>query len=519
MKEPNRSKPSSDKKRSKPKSAAAVRRAALEAEKRSSDQPQTLSSAETHQSVTEHRSKEPKNSFVSTAVLPIRPGGTVTHSKKIFVLDTNILLHDPTAIHHFDEHDLVIPITVLEEIDRFKKGQDTLNFHAREVVRLLDELEPRDQLTTDDGVSLGDGRGHLRVIPTGAPDVRVRESFLHDTPDHRILSSALKIRDSHPDRTVVLISKDVSLRLKARSMDVHAEDYESDKIPTLDELYKGRFEINDFPAEYIDRFYQDPYAVPLSELDMEEPFPNAYFVLKSGSRSALARYSAKEKALVRIEKRSGFGITPRNAEQTFALDALTDPSIKLLTLSGKAGTGKTLLALAGAMESRRRYEQIFLARPVVPLGQQDIGYLPGDIGEKISPYMQPLWDNLSVIRGQFKPADPNHQKIQTMLANEKLKINALAFIRGRSLNRIFFIVDEAQNLTGHEVKTIITRAGEGTKIVLTGDPQQIDSPYLDSRSNGLTRLIDRMKGQEIYAHVTLERGERSELADIASELL
>ncbi len=437
---------------------------------------------------------------------------------KVFVLDTNVLLHDPTAIRRFDEHDLIIPITVLEEVDQFKKGADTINFNAREVARELDELASHGKMD-EEGVPLGDGRGTIRIVVGGPVHEKVRTTFLQDNPDHRILSATLKVKQRFPNREVVLVSKDVSLRLKARSMGVAAEDYENDKIPELDKLYKGRYVLEGVDDELIDRLFLLPFSVPVADFRIEEPYPNAYFILRGMSKSAIARYDASERALVRVEKRTCYGIYPRNSEQTFALDALTNPDIQLVTLSGKAGTGKTLLALAGALETRRRYHQVFLARPIVPLSNRDIGYLPGDIQDKIAPYMQPLWDNLGVIRSQFKGNDPNLATIQNMLEHEKLKISALAYIRGRSLNRIYFIVDEAQNLTGHEVKTIITRAGEGTKIIFTGDPYQIDSPYLDARSNGLTRLIDKMKGQEVYAHVTLEKGERSLLSDLASDLL
>lgn len=459
-----------------------------------------------------------KNGTPRLTVKPKRKSKSRT-TAKMFVLDTNVLLHDPSALQRFEENDLVIPITVLEEVDKFKKGPDLLNYHAREIARHLDEIAGKGPLTKDEGVSLGEGLGALRVVVGGSLHPSIRDVFLGDSPDHRILSTACKVRDSHPDRHVVLVSKDVSLRLKARSLGMDAEDYENDKAPELDKLYKGRFELQHLEGGLIDRFYQSPYQLPVDEFGIENPIPNSYWVLKGEGKSALAKYNHREKALVRVEKRPAYGIMPRNSEQTFALDALLNPELQLVTLSGKAGTGKTLLALAGALEARRKYEQVYLARPVVPLGRQEIGYLPGDIKEKLDPYMQPLWDNLGVIRGQYKPTDPAHQKIQQMLETEKLRISALAYIRGRSLNRIFFIVDEAQNLTGHEVKTIITRAGEGTKIVLTGDPHQIDSPYLDSRSNGLTRLIDRMKGQDLYAHVTLEKGERSRLSDIASDLL
>lgn len=455
---------------------------------------------------------------VSTAKASRPSRGSKTNAK-LFVLDTNVLLHDPTALHRFEENDLVLPITVLEEVDKFKKGPDLLNYHAREITRQLDEIAGHGSLTGDKGSPLGDGLGRLRVVVGGEVHASMKHAFLGDSPDHRILSTALKVRDGNPKRDVVLVSKDVSLRLKSRSLGLNAEDYENDKAPDPDKLYKGRFELTNLDGDLIDRFYEPPYQVPVEYFPIENPVKNSYWILKGSGKSALAKFDAREEALVRIEKRPAYGIMPRNSEQTFALDALLNPEVRLVTLAGKAGTGKTLLALAGALESRRKYEQVYLARPVVPLGRQEIGYLPGDIREKLDPYMQPLWDNLGVIRGQYKHTDPAYQKIQQMLDNEKLKISALAYIRGRSLNRIFFIVDEAQNLTGHEVKTIITRAGEGTKIILTGDPHQIDSPYLDSRSNGLTRLIDRMKGQPLYAHVTLEKGERSQLSDMASDLL
>ncbi|MBC8204732.1 PhoH family protein [bacterium] len=438
--------------------------------------------------------------------------------RKLFVLDTNVLLHDPNAIWHFEDNDLAVPITVLEEIDQFKRGSDTINFNARDAARTLDELAAKGGLIQE-GVPLGDGLGQLSVLVSGTVHEKVKSTFLQDIPDHRILSAALIVKEQQPKRDVVLVSKDVSLRLKARSLGLDAQDYESDKVPELDKLYKGRYELEGVDDELINRLFQPPFNAPIGEFDIDEIYPNAYFILKGSSKSAIGRFDLGENAITRVEKRTAYGIYPRNSEQTFALDALMNPDIQLVTLSGKAGTGKTLLALAGALESRRKYHQIFLARPIIALGNRDIGFLPGDIANKIGPYMQPLWDNLAVIRSQFKKDDPPNDTIQNMLDTEKLTISALAYIRGRSLNKIYFIVDESQNLTGHEVKTIITRAGEGTKIILTGDPQQIDSPYLDSRSNGLTRLIDKMKGQDIYAHVTLEKGERSLLSDLASNLL
>jgi PhoH-like ATPase len=440
------------------------------------------------------------------------------NQRKLCIIDTNVLLHDPTALWRFDEDDLAIPITVLEEVDNFKRGSDTIHLHAREIARALDQLATQGSLS-EEGVPLGDGLGTIRVLVSGKLHEKVASNFLQDIPDHRILSTALQMQEKSRNRNVVLISKDVSLRLKARSLGINAEDYESDKAPDLDQLYKGRYMLENLDDSLIDRMYQDPFSAPYEEFGLDEPIPNSFYILRGNNKSALARYEAAEKVLIRVEKRPAFGIQPRNSEQTYALDALLNRDIQLVTLSGKAGTGKTLLALAAAMEARRHYNQIFLARPIMALSDKDIGYLPGEVKDKIDPFMQPLWDNLGVIRSQFKNNSPTTDSIQSMLDNDKLLISALAYIRGRSLHHIYFIVDEAQNLTGHEVKTIITRAGEGTKVVFTGDPQQIDSPYLDTRSNGLTRLIDRMKGQKIYAHVTLEKGERSQLSDLASSIL
>jgi PhoH-like ATPase len=276
------------------------------------------------------------------------------------------------------------------------------------------------------------------------------------------------------------------------------------------------------PSDVIDQFYTGKGEVDVDLLQgvgLADPVANENFIVRNGSKSVLVTYRSIDPAFVRVEKTTAYGIKPRNAEQSFALWALTNSDVQLVTLVGKAGTGKTLLALAAALECRSTYRQILLARPVVPLSNRDLGFLPGDIAAKLDPYMQPLFDNLSVIRHQFAAKDPAGQRIQEMLDSEKLLITPLAYIRGRSLQKSFLIVDEAQNLTPHEVKTIITRAGEGTKVVFTGDIQQIDHPYLDSLSNGLTYLINRMVGQPIYAHITLEKGERSPLADLASELL
>jgi len=437
---------------------------------------------------------------------------------KLFVLDTNVILHDCGCIHNFEENDVAIPITVLEELDQFKRGNEDINFQAREFLRRVDALTG-DVLSTA-GSPLGPGLGSIRIILGSGRNSLLHEAFLQDTPDHRILNTTLAIREQVAPRQVILVSKDTNLRMKAKSLGLRAQDYTSDKVESFDKLYTGKRVIEGIESQVIDRFYANGGSQPANELPcVQHPIANENFILRNGSKSALATYSAAEQTFVRVEKTTCYGISPRNAEQSFALKALMNDDIKLVTLAGTAGTGKTLLALAAALECRQKYRQILLARPVVPLSNRDLGFLPGDVSEKLDPYMQPLYDNLTVIRHQFGEATQAAQRINEMRESEKLMVTPLAYIRGRSLQRIFFIVDEAQNLTPHEVKTIITRAGEGTKIVFTGDVCQIDQPYLDALSNGLSYLIHRMMGQPIYAHITLEKGERSALADLASELL
>ena len=436
---------------------------------------------------------------------------------KLFVLDTNVILHDSGCIRNFEENDIAIPITVLEELDQFKRGNEDLNFQAREFLRRIDVLTG--DVLSEQGSPLGPGLGSIRVILGSGRHDRLGESFLQDTPDHRILGLALGLQREHADRPVILVSKDTNLRMKAKSLGLKAQDYTSDKVESFDKLYTGTRVVEGIESETIDRFYAEG-AVPAGEFThVSHPLANENFILRNGSKSALATYRPGTRAFTRVEKQACYGITPRNAEQSFALRALLDDDIKLVTIAGTAGTGKTLLALAAALESRQKYRQILLARPVVPLSNRDLGFLPGDVGEKLDPYMQPLYDNLTVIRHQCGENTQAAQRVVEMRESEKLQITPLAYIRGRSLQRIFFIVDEAQNLTPHEIKTIITRAGEGTKIVFTGDVCQIDQPYLDALSNGLSYVIHRMMGQPLYAHVTLEKGERSPLADLASELL
>lgn len=438
--------------------------------------------------------------------------------KKTFVLDTNVILHDSSCIYSFEENDVVIPITVLEELDQFKKGNSSLNYHAREFLRNLDSLSG--DLMFETGVDIGNGHGKImiKLEQEFHPDLKL--NFSPQKPDHHILNICYYLSKDNPSRKVILVSKDVNLRMKAKSVNLKAQDYTTDHVKNVSALYEGIRVEQNIPSDLIDTMYQKPFEIDPAELSLETGLlPNEFLILKNGRKSALGVYDSSLEKIRRLDKRVVYGITPRNAEQIFALDALLNRDIKLVTLSGKAGTGKTLLTLAAGLENRRYYRQMFLARPMVPLSNKDIGYLPGDIKSKLDPYMQPLYDNLGVIQNQFDQADQNHKRIKEYLESEKLVISPLSYIRGRSLVKIFFIVDEAQNLTPHEVKTIITRAGEGTKIVFTGDIFQIDHPYLDRHSNGLSYLIEKMQGQKIYSHITLQKGERSELAELASDLL
>jgi len=440
---------------------------------------------------------------------------------KTFILDTNVILHDPTCIHQFEENDIVIPLAVIEEIDQFKRGSNVINLNAREFTRTLDSLSGN--TIFDGGISLGKGKGKVRIVITKGLSHEIREVFREDNPDHRILSAAYEIYlQSKEKDKVILISKDVNLRMKAKALGVHAEDYTTDRVGSVDSLYPGKEFIENVDDLLLSKLYESPYEFPVKnfgKIHKSEIVPNKFYILRNQNRSALAAINNTGELFNRIDKISVYGIMPRNAEQTFAINALLNPDIPLVTLTGKAGTGKTLLALATSLQVRKLYRQIFIARPVIPLSNKDIGFLPGDVESKLAPYMQPLWDNLKVIQDQFSETDKNYITINSMLKDQKLVIEPLSYIRGRSLQRIFFIVDEAQNLTPHEVKTIITRAGEGAKIVLTGDIYQIDHPYLDSLSNGLSYLIDKFKGQSLYAHINLEKGERSVLAELASNLL
>lgn len=437
--------------------------------------------------------------------------------KKIFVLDTNVVLHDSSCIYQFKEHDVVIPVTVLEELDAFKKGNESINFHAREFARNVDAMSG-DHIFNG-GIKIGAGLGKITVRLDEEFHKDIHAAFSSGKPDHHILNTAYCLAKEQSHREVILVSKDVNLRMKAKAVGLPAQDYKNDQVKNLTELYTGHRTVENVDEDVIGQLHSNPHAVHPEDLPTNHFVPNEFMVLRNGKQSALAVYDAEHQTISKIEKNVAYGIAPKNAEQIFALNALMNPDIQLVTISGKAGTGKTLLALAAALEKRKMYRQIFMARPIVPLSNKDIGYLPGDIASKLNPYMTPLFDNLGVIKNQYAENDPNFTRITQMMQEEKLVIEPLSYIRGRSLVKIYFIVDEAQNLTPHEVKTIITRAGEGTKVVLTGDIYQIDHPYLDSQSNGLSYLIEKMQGQKLYAHINLEKGERSKLAELASNLL
>ena len=401
-------------------------------------------------------------------------------SSRLFVLDTNVILHDSHCIFNFEEHDIALPITVLEELDRFKKGDGDIHFQARRFLRELDGLTG--DVVADDGCSLGEGRGHIKVL-MNLESGRTRFALQNDVADHRILNMALAMAELLEDQEVILVTKDTNLRLKAKAFGLVAQDYTSDKLRNLDELYTGKRTVADVSAEAVDKLFQEKGFVEAAGLpEVTDPLSNENFILRSGSRSVLATYRPKEQQFHRITRTSCFGIRPRNAEQSFALQALTDPNIKLITLSGRAGSGKTLVSLAAALECEQDYRQIMLARPIVPLSNRDLGFLPGDANAKIQPYMQPLFDNLSVIRHENQESK---HIVDRMLEEERLEITPLAYIRGRSLQKTYFIVDEAQNLTPHEVKTIITRAGEGTRIVLEFTDNDPSTTTTDQINNEL----------------------------------
>lgn len=443
---------------------------------------------------------------------------------KIFVLDTNIVLHDYKAIRKFQDNDIVIPIAVLEELDKFKKGTDALSFNARGFMRDIDRLT-EGKMFGKSGVPLGKGLGNIKIEPNHPFPDSMKDLFHDDIQDHRILATAIWVRDNNPDRFVALVTKDINLRMKAKAAGMVAQDYLTDRVE------ENKVEFSQKEVQFIDSLpddvmqelaYGKDNVIDWRSVSKARPSANHLYKFKWNSHDGeivCARYDADMDKIMLVRKREACGIKPRNDEQKFALDACLNRKIQLVSLTGGAGTGKTLLALASALELEKEFDQIILSRPTVILGNQDIGFLPGDQKNKMSPFLQPLMDNLNVIKALYRPSSREYQHIEGLLKDEKLLITPLAYIRGRSLGKAFFIIDEAQNLTPHEIKTIITRAGEGTKMVFTGDIFQIDQPYLDQWSNGLTHLGEKMAGQKLFEHVFLKKGERSELSEIASKLL
>jgi PhoH-like ATPase len=437
---------------------------------------------------------------------------------KIFVLDTSVLLFDHNSVNNFEEHNIVIPITVLEELDNFKIGNETKNFEARSVIRLLDKLSSTSNLNK--WVKLGKKKGRLKIaMQTGSLTTDAEKIYGKGKNDHKIINVALSLQQKSKNKLkVILVTKDINLRIKAKAIGLESEDYLTGKVEDIENIRESFPALEDLDAKIIADLYQKN-SIAENGILKDLKIANGYYILNNCTQSVLARYNVDTDRIERVEKKYAFGIKPKNAEQAFAMDALLNEDIKLVAIQGVAGTGKTLLALAAALEQKANYEQIILSRPIVPLSNRDIGFLPGDANDKISPYMQPLWDNLKFIRSQFKTNQRKNKIIDSLRETGDLTLTALTFIRGRSLSNVIFIIDEAQNLTPHEIKTIITRAGEGTKIIFTGDINQIDTPYMDESSNGLTYLIDKLQGNHLFAHIKLEKGERSELANVANQLL
>ena len=477
--------------------------------------------------------KDTLKPHIMTRYANVPDKGPGARRPKIFVLDTNIILHDFKCIRQFQENDIVIPSAVIEELDKFKKGNDALSFNARNFMRELDRLTGN-RMFGEHGVPIGKDKGNIKVELNHPFPHELRNLFQDDTQDHRILATAMWVRDNNPDRFVALVTKDINLRMKAKAVGMEAQDYLTDKIDEQRVEYTRNEVIvkeNFDPAKCQELTYGKGWLAPEDLTDRhtgkegreERPMPNQLYRFRWGENghemTSCARYDSRTDRIILIRKQYAYGISPRNDEQKFAIEACLNKEIRLVSLTGGAGTGKTLLALAAALEQERDYEQIILSRPTVILGNQEIGFLPGDEKAKMGPFIQPLMDNLNVIKSQFRPTSKEAQRIESMLTQEKLLIEPLAYIRGRSLGKCYFIIDEAQNLTPHEMKTIITRAGEGTKMVFTGDIFQIDQPYLDQWSNGLTHLGEKMAGQKLFEHVFLRKGERSRLSELASKLL
>ena len=445
--------------------------------------------------------------------------------RKAFVVDTNVLLFDPQVLYKFGNNDIIIPIVVVEEIDRFKRDMSENGRHARMFSRLMDDLRKTGELSKGAKIP---GGGTL-TVELGGNTAHLPPELSAEKADNRILAAVMSVKKDNPKRPVIFVTKDINLRIKADALGLQAEDYEPTNVEPED-LYSGMGIIN-VEAHLVDEFYS---AKKLQCKDgkiegQANAFKaNQYLILKDAvnpNHTAMARYSKELDALVPVFRPGEgiWGIFPKNAEQTFAIDALMNDEIKLVTLVGRAGTGKTLLAIAAGLAKtvdEGVYHRLLVSRPVFPLGK-DIGFLPGTVEEKLNPWMQPIYDNIDFLFGATgaKGRRGAGKGTQELLNQGLLQIEPLTYIRGRSIPQQYLIVDEAQNLTPHEIKTIVTRAGDGTKIVLTGDSLQIDNPYVNSANNGLVYLVEKFKGQTISAHITLVKGERSKLSELASQLL
>ncbi|PRO64758.1 PhoH family protein [Alkalicoccus urumqiensis] len=437
--------------------------------------------------------------------------------KKTYVLDTNVLLHDPLSLHSFEDNHLVIPAVVLEELDTKKRHTDEIGRNAREVGRILDKFRSEGKL--HEGVTLPSG-GTITVELNHRAHHELEKHGLEKTNDNRIIAVAMNMHNEMKDEQVVLVSKDVLMRVKADALGLHSEDYLSDRVAQFDHIYKG-FSEAWLSSELMDRLFREK-SIPAQESGMKEMYPHHFYIFKDEAemnRSALAMADERMEKLVLFpgDKEGIWGIRPRNVQQKMAMELLTRKDIPLVTLVGKAGTGKTLLSLACGLhltEDLHEYKKLLVARPVVPVGN-DIGYLPGEKDEKLRPWMQPIYDNLEYLFNTKKDSE-----LEDILAGmSSVQVEALTYIRGRSIPDQFIIIDEAQNLTKHEVKTILTRVGENSKIVLMGDPKQIDHPYLDEYTNGLSYVVEKMKEVPISGHMKLEKGERSGLAQLAADIL
>ena len=438
-------------------------------------------------------------------------------AKKTYVIDTSVFLSDANALYRFKNNDIVIPIKVLEEIDKHKKRQDSVGFNARLIIKHLDELRTKGSLYK--GLRLGKGMGILRVAKASSD---LPKDLDFNVPDHQILSVAVHESLQNERRKVIVVSRDINMRVIADSLGLISEDYETNSIvEDKDKVYEGFAEVL-VDDEFIERFYDHEEMVLEESMVKEKLYPNQFLLLISSSnpkKSAICRFSDHKSPLKPInvkEYSKSWGVVPRNKEQTFAYDLLFDDDVPLVSLIGRAGSGKTLMAIAAGLEQtvgfgERKYKKIVVSRPVQPMGK-DIGFLPGTMEEKMLPWLMPIHDNLEFILG-------NKNQIKSYFEKGQIEVEAITYIRGRSISNAFIIIDEAQNLTAHEVKTIITRVGENTKIILTGDIEQIDNIYTNETSNGLTYAIEKFKHAELAGHITFRKGERSKIATLASKVL